>query len=99
MAMVALRSGSLETLKELKALDGRLNSYQVSVHGHLSDLTQAEFEKKETQRALENMLCASNLEHAGDVIHLNLADRIKAKQSISFGPLRSTRIRQKGHAE
>jgi phosphate:Na+ symporter len=86
MAMVALRSGSLEKLKELKALDERLNRYQASVHGYLSDLTQSELEKKDTKRALEIMLYASNLEHAGDVIHLNLADRIKAKakQSINF---------------
>jgi phosphate:Na+ symporter len=86
MAMVALRSGSLEKLKELKAHDERLNRYQASVHGYLSDLTQSELEKKDTKRALEIMLYASNLEHAGDVIHLNLADRIKAKakQSINF---------------
>lgn len=85
-AIVALRSGSLEKLKELKALDERLNRYQASVHGYLSDLTQSELEKSDTKRALEIMLYASNLEHAGDVIHLNLADRIKAKakQSISF---------------
>lgn len=86
MAIVALRSGSLEKLKELKALDERLNRYQASVHGYLSDLTQSELQKKDTQRALEIMLYASNLEHAGDVIHLNLSDRIKAKakQSIQF---------------
>lgn len=85
-AIVALRSGSLETLKELKTLDEKLNRYQSSVHGYLSDLTQSELEKNDTKRALEIMLYASNLEHAGDVIHLNLADRIKAKakQSISF---------------
>jgi phosphate:Na+ symporter len=85
-AIVALRNGSLEKLKELKTLDERLNRYQTSVHGYLSDLTQSELEKRDTQRALEIMLYASNLEHAGDVIHLNLADRIKAKakQSIAF---------------
>jgi phosphate:Na+ symporter len=85
-AIVALRNGSLEKLKELKTLDERLNRYQTSVHGYLSDLTQSELEKSDTKRALEIMLYASNLEHAGDVIHLNLADRIKAKakQSISF---------------
>jgi phosphate:Na+ symporter len=85
-AIVALRNGSLEKLKELKTLDERLNRYQSSVHGYLSDLTQSELEKSDTKRALEIMLYASNLEHAGDVIHLNLADRIKAKakQSIAF---------------
>ncbi len=85
-AIVALRSSSLETLKELKTLDERLNRYQASVHGYLSDLTRSELEKNDTKRALEIMLYASNLEHAGDVIHLNLADRIKAKakQGIVF---------------
>jgi phosphate:Na+ symporter len=86
LAIVALRSSSLEKLKELKTLDERLNGYQASVHGYLSDLTQSELEKKDTKRALEIMLYASNLEHAGDIVHLNLADRIKAKakQSIAF---------------
>lgn len=84
-AIVALRSGSLETLKELKTLDEKLNRYQSSVHGYLSDLTQSELEKNDTKRALEIMLYASNLEHAGDVIHLNLADRIKAKAKQSIG--------------
>jgi len=83
-AIVALRSSSLEKLKELKALDERLNRYQSSVHGYLSDLTQAELEKADTKRALEIMLYASNLEHAGDVIHLNLADRIKAKSKLAI---------------
>ncbi|TMJ34753.1 MAG: Na/Pi cotransporter family protein [Alphaproteobacteria bacterium] len=55
------------------------------MHGYLSDLTQSELEKNDTKRALENMLYASNLEHAGDVIHLNLADRIKAKAKQSIG--------------
>jgi phosphate:Na+ symporter len=84
-AIVALRSDSLEKLKELKTLDERLNRYQASVHGYLSDLTQSELEKSDTKRALEIMLYASNLEHAGDVIHLNLADRIKAKAKQSIG--------------
>jgi len=84
-AMVALRSDRLEKLKELKNPDERINRYQTSVHGYLSDLTQSELEKSDTKRALEIMLYASNLEHAGDVIHLNLADRIKAKAKQSIG--------------
>ena len=56
------------------------------MQSYLSDLTQLELEKTETRRALEIMLYASNLEHAGDIIHLNLVERIKAKakQSITF---------------
>jgi phosphate:Na+ symporter len=92
MAVEAFRTGSVEKLKELKALEERLNRYHTSVHGYLSDLSQSELDKKDTQRALEIMLYASNLEHAGDVIHLNLADRIKAKvkQSIGFSAQQHT---------
>ncbi|MBL8894863.1 MAG: Na/Pi cotransporter family protein, partial [Rhizobiales bacterium] len=38
------------------------------------------------RRALEIMLYASNLEHAGDIIHLNLVERIKSKtkEGVAF---------------
>ncbi len=87
-ALTALRSGSLETLKLLKGLDERLNAFQTEVQSFLADLAQAELSAAEARRALEITLYTSNLEHAGDVIHLNLADRIKAKakESITFTP-------------
>jgi phosphate:Na+ symporter len=85
-ALAALRTGSLETLKLLRALDERLNTFQTAVQSYLSDLAQAELTPQEAARALEITLYISNLEHAGDVIHLNLADRIKAKakEGIAF---------------
>ncbi len=85
-ALTALRSGSLETLKLLKGLDERLNAYQSAVLSYLADLTQSELSEEHAARALELTLYISNLEHAGDIIHLNLSDRIKAKarESISF---------------
>jgi len=85
-ALSALRSGSLETLKLLKGLDERLNAYQSALQSYLGDLAQNELSPTESRRALEITLYISNLEHAGDVIHLNLADRIraKAKESIAF---------------
>jgi phosphate:Na+ symporter len=88
VALGALKDGGLETLKELKTLDERLNAYQASVHTYLAELTQTELDADGTRRALELMLYASNLEHAGDVIGLNLVDRVKAKSksSIAFTP-------------
>lgn len=85
-ALTALRSGSLETLKLLKGLDEQLNAYQNALQSYLSDLAQNELTPEESRRALEITLYISNLEHAGDVIHLNLSDRIKAKakESITF---------------
>ncbi len=85
-ALTALRTGSLETLKLLKDLDERLNAFQTAVQSFLADLAQAELSAAEARRALEITLYTRNLEHAGDIIHLNLADRIKAKakESIAF---------------
>jgi len=85
-AVVPLRNGGIESLKELRALDERINRYQSAVQSYLADLTQTELEKHEARRALEIMLYASNLEHAGDIIHLNLVERIKAKskESVAF---------------
>jgi phosphate:Na+ symporter len=85
-ALLALRSGSLETLKLLKGLDERLNTYQAALQSYLSELAQEDLTPEDSRRALELILYISNLEHAGDVIQLNLADRIKAKakESIAF---------------
>lgn len=85
-ALSALRAQSTETLKLLKALDERLNNFQNAIQSYLVDLTQTPITAVEAQRALEITLYISNLEHAGDIIHLNLSDRIKAKakESIVF---------------
>jgi phosphate:Na+ symporter len=47
---------------------------------------EVELEQRYSRRAMEIMLYVSNLEHAGDIIHLNLADRIKAKtrENVTF---------------
>jgi phosphate:Na+ symporter len=85
-ALTALRQKSTETLKLLRPLDERLNTFQNAIQSYLVDLTQTQLTSQEARRALEVTLYVSNLEHAGDVIHLNLADRIKAKskENIEF---------------
>ena len=85
-ALTAFKSGSLERLKLLDSIDQRLNGYQAAVQAYLSELNTAELGPLERRRTLEIMLYVSNLEHAGDIIHLNLTDRIeaKAKESIVF---------------
>lgn len=85
-ALMALRQKSNERLKLLKALDERLNTFQSAIQSYLVDLTQTQLTSEEARRALEITLYVSNLEHAGDIIHLNLADRIKAKakEGIEF---------------
>jgi phosphate:Na+ symporter len=85
-ALSALRLKSTETLKLLRPLDVRLNTFQNAIQSYLVDLTQTQLTAMEARRALEVTLYVSNLEHAGDIIHLNLADRIKAKakENIDF---------------
>jgi phosphate:Na+ symporter len=88
IAIESLKSGSLETLKAVKQTDGLINSYHHEIHGYLEELSQREMDSVEGRQALEIMLYVSNLEHAGDLIELNLCDRIKAKvkESIRFTP-------------
>ena len=85
-ALAPLRNGSIETLKELKLIDDRINRYQGAVQSYLTDLTQLDLQKSEARRALEIILYVSNLEHAGDIIHLNLVERIKSKtkEGVTF---------------
>jgi phosphate:Na+ symporter len=85
-ALDSLRSGSITGLQELKPMDERLNTYQTQLQAYLAELAQDQLTPEESRRALELTLYISNLEHAGDVIQLNLADRIesKARESISF---------------
>ena len=85
-ALDALRSGGIAGLRELKPMDERLNTYQTQLQAYLAELAREQLNPEESRRALELTLYISNLEHAGDVIQLNLADRIeaKARESITF---------------
>lgn len=86
LSMEVLSRGSIERLKELRLLDEKLNAYQSAIHAYLVGLMEHELEQRYSRRAMEIMLYVSNLEHAGDIIHLNLADRIKAKtkENVTF---------------
>jgi len=86
LSMEVLASGSIERLKELRLLDEKLNAYQSAIHAYVVKLMEVELEQRYSRRAMEIMLYVSNLEHAGDIIHLNLADRIKSKtkENVSF---------------
>mgnify|MGYP000202659825 CR=1 FL=1 len=79
VALKSLNGGGVEGLKELVKLDELLNAYQTAVQTYLFDLSQQPLTPEDSRRALEITLYVSNLEHAGDVIDLNLAERIRAK--------------------
>ena len=78
-ALKAMAGSSLEMLKQLEGQDTRLNSYQQAIQGYVNDVSQGKLSAEDSRRALEVTLYASNLEHAGDIIQLNLSDRIHAK--------------------
>jgi len=95
-AIESLNTQKLEPLKSLKLLDDRLNGYQDAIHAYLVDLTREELSTEASRRALEIMLYVSNIEHAGDILQLNLADRLKAKvkQSIAFSKGQSAALEE-----
>ncbi len=78
-AIDAMRSGSTEKLKQLRVLDQRLNGFHSELQSYLADVVEHTDNPEEARRALEITLYVSNLEHAGDIISLNLIDRIKSK--------------------
>ena len=78
-ALKAMAGSSLEMLKQLAEQDTRLNSYQQAIQSYVNDVSQGKLSAEDSRRALEVTLYASNLEHAGDIIQLNLSDRIHAK--------------------
>lgn len=86
LSIESMASGAIETLKELRVLDDKLNAYQSAIHGYLVTFMERELDGRDSRRCMEIMLYVSNLEHAGDIIHLNLADRIKAKakEDVAF---------------
>ncbi len=88
LAVEALKINKAECLKSIRLLDERLNIYQRDIQAYVAELTRAELSTEESKRALEIMLYVSNLEHAGDIIHLSLSDRIKAKikENVTFAP-------------
>ena len=80
----ALHSGSLEELKQVKQLDDQLNNYHSSIHAYLAALSNSGLSSDQDLQVHDTMLFISNLEHAGDIIHLSLAERIRAKAKLSI---------------
>lgn len=90
-AFTALETRKLETLKEIAPIDAQLGHYLHAIQAYVGELGQTQLSPEETRRAFEIALYASNLEHAGDVIKLNLVDRIKGKirQNVEFADYQS----------
>ncbi|MDK1389578.1 Na/Pi cotransporter family protein [Sinorhizobium sp. 8-89] len=86
LSLMALKSRRLEDLKDVAAIDVRLGNYLASVHVYLGQLPADRLTSSDSRRAFEVLHYASNLEHAGDVIKLSLANRIRAtiKQDTRF---------------
>lgn len=83
-----LETRKLEVLKEIAPIDAKLGNYLNAIHAYVGEINQNQLSPEDARRAFEIVLYASNLEHAGDVIKLNLADRIKSKvkQNVEFSP-------------
>jgi phosphate:Na+ symporter len=82
----AIQTHDMSNLKTIRSLDERLNTYHSAIHTYLAALSESDLEAEEERRVHDVMMFISNLEHAGDIIHLSLVQRIKskAKRSIAF---------------
>ncbi|MFZ1345584.1 MAG: Na/Pi cotransporter family protein [Tabrizicola sp.] len=87
-ALEALSSGRLEPLQALGLMDARIGTILRAVQTYLQELSEAELSDAQSRRARDILIYASNLEHAGDLIKLNLADRVrrKVRQKIDLPP-------------
>lgn len=77
--LAALEAKKLEPLKAIPHLDETLGAYMRSVHQYIGRLYDGDMTQNEAQRAFAIMLCAGNIEHAGDVVKLNLSTRMKSR--------------------
>ena len=93
-ALRAMAGSSMEMLKQLEGQDTRLNAFQLAVQAYVNDVSQGKLSPEDSRRALEVTLYASNLEHAGDIIQLNLKDRIRAKikENLDFSAEEQARL-------
>lgn len=87
-ALEALTSGRLEPLQGIGLMDARVGTILRAVQTYLQELSEADLSESQSRRAREILIYASNLEHAGDLIKLNLADRVrrKVRQKIGLPP-------------
>ena len=93
-ALKAMAGSSMETLKSLEGQDKGLNLYQSAIQSYVNDVSRGKLSGEEARRALEITLYASNLEHAGDIIQLNVKDRIRAKikEGLTFDDEQQARL-------
>ena len=82
----ALITGRMDQLDSIEQFDERLNHFHKSIHAYLAVVGEHELEETEQRQLADIMHFVSNLEHAGDIIHLSLAERARSKlrQSIVF---------------
>ena len=76
-SLAALRSGRLESLRQVSERHDLLLTYAASVNNYLGALPEAA--PAEARQAFVIMNCVSNLAHAGDAIKRNLSRRITTK--------------------
>lgn len=94
--LAALESKKLEPLKEIAQLDDMLGAYMTSVHQYIGRIYDGDMTQEEAQRAFAIMLCAGNIEHAGDVVKLNLAQRMKnrIRSGVEFSEEQLEQLRE-----
>lgn len=96
LSLSALRSGRLETNRQVADANDLLGHYMTAVNTYLGTLPADDASAEDSRQAFVVMNCAINLAHAGDVIKQNLLKRITAKvrSGVAFNQNQDAEIEQ-----
>ncbi|MFV2032604.1 MAG: Na/Pi cotransporter family protein [Gammaproteobacteria bacterium] len=80
---IALKKNDIELAKNTRKMDQVANQFYDEVKLYLTNLSRESLGEKESKRCTEIMSFATNLEHIGDIISVDMIDNILRKKLVS----------------
>lgn len=80
---IALKKNDVELAKNTRKMDQIANQFYDEVKLYLTNLSRESLGDKESKRCAEIMSFATNLEHIGDIISVDMIDNILRKKLVS----------------
>ncbi len=80
---IALKKNDVELAKNTRKMDQIANQFYDEVKLYLTNLSRESLGEKESKRCAEIMSFATNLEHIGDIISVDMIDNILRKKLVS----------------
>lgn len=81
-AFIALKKNDLELAKKTREMDKVVNLFDEEIKRYLTSLAREPLTEKESKRCIEIINFATNLEHVGDIIAVDLIHNISQKKVL-----------------